>query len=333
MAAFVPLATKAAATPGSLIKQAGDPAVYYLGTDMKLYGFPNAKTYFSWYQDFSGITTVSAAEIATYPPSGKNVTIRPGTKLIKITTDPKVYAVEPSGVLRQIGSEAIAIALYGDNWATRVVDVPIVFFGNYTVPSTNAVINTNSYPTGTLVKEASSSDVYYVDGSQKRKVTGDGLTGNKFNTSNVVTAPAAVFTALLAGSNLTAMDSNIWNLQSASGTQPPIGGSGLTIAVAADTPNLAAHAAGTAYNNALKLTLTASADGPVSLTGLTITRGGLSADANIAGVGVYDATGVRHGNVVTFADTKAMIDFTGDAITVAAGQTGTVWAKTNITLV
>ncbi|HQB26714.1 MAG TPA: hypothetical protein PLP70_02560, partial [bacterium] len=121
--------TKAAAQPGSLIKMNGLSSVYYLGADGKRYVFPNQTTYFSWYKDFSGVVTISQSELESYP-LGSNITMRPGTYLVKITTNPKVYAVEPGGLLRAIPDEASAKALYGDNWAKRVVDVPDAFFTN-----------------------------------------------------------------------------------------------------------------------------------------------------------------------------------------------------------
>ena len=61
------------------------------------------------------------------------MTYRPGAKLVKIQTDPKVYAVSRNGVLHWVKTEALATALYGANWNTRVDDVPDTFFTNYTV--------------------------------------------------------------------------------------------------------------------------------------------------------------------------------------------------------
>ena len=127
-----PVATKAAAQAGDLIKKDGLSAVYYLGQDGKRYVFPNEATYKSWYNDFSGVVTVSADELANYP-LGANVVVRPGTYLVKITTDPKVYAVEGNGVLRWVQTETDAKALYGENWAKRVIDVADSFFTNYTI--------------------------------------------------------------------------------------------------------------------------------------------------------------------------------------------------------
>jgi len=137
----MPLAV-GAATSGDLIKlqcAAGagvnDPckAVYYLGADAKRYVFPNEKTYMTWYSDFSGVKIVSLTEMSSYAIGG-NVTYRPGVKLVKITTDPKVYAVSANGTLRWVTTAAIAEALYGVNWArTSVEDVSDAFFVNYKV--------------------------------------------------------------------------------------------------------------------------------------------------------------------------------------------------------
>ena len=125
---------------GTLIKlpDDGDPsttadsAVYYHGRDGKRYVFPNDKAYFTWYADFSSVQTVSAVTLAAIPIGG-NVTYRPGIKMVKITTDPKVYAVAKNGTLRHLGSEALAHALYGTNWNQKIDDVPDAFFTNYTV--------------------------------------------------------------------------------------------------------------------------------------------------------------------------------------------------------
>jgi len=116
---------------GTLIKASG-PAVYYLASNGKRYVFPNENTYKSWYSDFSSVKTISDAELASYQIGG-NVTYRPGSKMVKITSDPKVYAIDASGKLRLIVSETVAVSLYGANWAKMVEDIPDAFFINYTI--------------------------------------------------------------------------------------------------------------------------------------------------------------------------------------------------------
>ncbi len=128
---FAPKAEAATIASGDLIK-ASQPAVYYYDSNGKRYVFPNEKTYKTWYGDFSTVKTITDAELAAISITA-NVTYKAGVKMVKITTDPKVYAVAKNGVLRWIKTESAAIALYGADWNTKVDDVPDSFFVNYTV--------------------------------------------------------------------------------------------------------------------------------------------------------------------------------------------------------
>ena len=118
--------------PGSLIRIPTNPSVYYCGSDGKRYVFPNARTYATWYKDFSAVQMITPEDMANIQLGG-NVTYRPGVKLVKIQTDPKVYAVDRNGTLRWMQTSAIAAKYYGTAWAKSVEDVPDVFFTDYTV--------------------------------------------------------------------------------------------------------------------------------------------------------------------------------------------------------
>lgn len=131
---FAAVPVTLAASSGDLIKIANNSSVYYLGSNMKRYVFPNDKAYFTWYKDFSGVKTISQTELESYPIGG-NVTYKPGVRMVKITTDPKVYAVAKNGTLQWVTSEAVAKALYGDMWNKQIDDVPDPFFVNYTIGS------------------------------------------------------------------------------------------------------------------------------------------------------------------------------------------------------
>lgn len=128
---LVPKVYAASLAAGDLIK-ASQPAVYYYGADGKRYVFPNEGTYKTWYSDFSTVKTITDAELAAVSIGG-NVTYKAGVKMVKITTDPKVYAVAKKGVLRWVKTEAAAVALYGADWNKKIEDVPDAFFTNYTV--------------------------------------------------------------------------------------------------------------------------------------------------------------------------------------------------------
>lgn len=116
----------------ALVKSPASDAVYYCGADRKRYVFPNDKVYFTWYDDFSEVIEITSEELANIPLGG-NATYRPGVKLIKITTDPKVYAVDRGGTLRWMKSPSVAQELYGDDWSDMVDDVSDAFFVNYTI--------------------------------------------------------------------------------------------------------------------------------------------------------------------------------------------------------
>lgn len=116
--------------PGDLIRGETYSAVYYYGADGLRYVFPNDKTYFTWYDDFSAVKQLSDATLATIQIGG-NVTYKPGVKMVKITSDPTVYVVSQHATLRAIESESVAQELYGTNWNQQIDDVPDGFFGNY----------------------------------------------------------------------------------------------------------------------------------------------------------------------------------------------------------
>lgn len=124
------------ATAGAIgfIKGSG-PTVYWVGNDGKRYVFPNSLTYESWFfngqnTDY-GITVLPDDQLSQYPLGG-NVTYRSGVRLVKIQTDPKVYAVARGSILRWVTSEALAAQLYGPDWNQKVDDIPVEFFANYT---------------------------------------------------------------------------------------------------------------------------------------------------------------------------------------------------------
>ncbi|MBI4457351.1 hypothetical protein HY633_00095 [Candidatus Uhrbacteria bacterium] len=212
VAAFiVPAAAQAAPTPGSLIKlvddhnpaTTADSAVYYFGGDGKRYVFPNQGVYKTWYADFSGIASVTAAEMAAVPIGG-NIRYRPGTRLVKIISVPKVYAVEPGGVLRWITSEEAAKALYGNDWAKRVSDVPDTQFIDYVegAPLASAV-----YPAGAVVRRAGDGVLFRIEGMIKRRLTAEAKSALRIRDEFALSA--ADLSAYADGPDLTAADTGI----------------------------------------------------------------------------------------------------------------------------
>lgn len=120
------------ATVGDLVKCPDFSSVYYLGEDGKRYVFPNENVFFSWYDGFDEVVDISCDDMADLSLGGA-ATYQAGSTLLKIESDPTVYAVEEDGSLREIEDEDQAEALYGDDWADQVDDLPDGFFGQYEV--------------------------------------------------------------------------------------------------------------------------------------------------------------------------------------------------------
>lgn len=106
-------------------------SVYYFGADGMAHAFPTEAEYYSWY----GSSFSAVKEIETWQFNrlaiGEDVTIRPGTSLVKFMGSSTVYAVAKGGVLRPIANEAVAKAIYGSRWTTYIVELPGSMKNNY----------------------------------------------------------------------------------------------------------------------------------------------------------------------------------------------------------
>lgn len=130
-----PALAQTAPQPGTLIVTASNPAVYwYSNARRQRYVFPNLNTFYTWFgpSDFYRVNRISDADMAMLRIGG-TLTYRPGSRLVKITTDPKVYVVEATSTIRWIESEPVAAAMYGPHWQQFIDDVPDAFFTGYTI--------------------------------------------------------------------------------------------------------------------------------------------------------------------------------------------------------
>lgn len=139
---------------GDLIKASG-PAVYYYGGDGKRYVFPSERVFYTWYTGFGSVKTISDAELAALQIGG-NVTYRPGIRMVKIMTDPKVYAVAAHGTLRWVQTESVARELYGDTWASNIDDISDSLFVNYSIGL--PISNSNDFNRTQEIASATSID-------------------------------------------------------------------------------------------------------------------------------------------------------------------------------
>lgn len=331
--ASLPLVAKAAIPTAPALVKGSLASVYYLGTDGKRYVFPNETTFFTWYKDFSGVVTITDSELASLPIGG-NVTFREGSWMGKITTDPKTYWVSKGGVLQLVSSEADAIKLAGSQWAKQVRDIPDAFFVNYKIGA--PLDSNNLVAEGMLFRTVDGGQVYLFNGGQAHKVTSAGMTANGFKDAYVRTRTDLSVSASALSLGADIVDNSYWlsNAPSGAGSStssplPSAGTGSLSVSLASDTPAGVTLASGTSFNPVLKVSL-ASSGGDVKISGLKVTRGGLSTDSAISGVGVYDGAGKRHGNIITFANNVAQLTFApGDEIVVSGSQS--LWIKYNIT--
>ncbi len=174
-------------TQGTLIKSESSSAVYILGLDGDRHAFPTEREFKSWALSFDDVETVDDRTIAAYD-LGANVTVRAGTYLLKLQTNPKVFAVEPGGVLRWVSTEAIALQLYGADWAKRVVDVSDAFWGNYTVGSD---IDSAVHPDGTIIIRGELH--YYVADGSKAYISDADAISLRFYSDVAVTTNSTIF--------------------------------------------------------------------------------------------------------------------------------------------
>ncbi len=314
---------------GSLFKTTASSAVYLLTSDLKSLDFPNADVYKTWYEDYSGVVTISPACGEAYPYGG-SVTYRPGSRLVKVTSFPTVYLILPGNKRAKLANGDVATALYGSNWGSKLRDLPSYWMSGYAdAPEVTEAVPHN----GQLVKKSSSADVYLVQDGSLHKVDGTLGTATK---NDVATVSDATFNKLSVTTSVTAStvvaDPSQGRQGAAQGgqTQQPVGGN-LSVSVASDNPAAANVADGTAYNAMLKLNLTATG-GAVSVKGLTITRTGLMANSNVTGVSVWDEKGMRHGDVMTSfnSSNQVVVGFAAYPIMVANGDTETVTVAFNL---
>ncbi|MCX6779083.1 MAG: hypothetical protein NTU97_02535 [Candidatus Magasanikbacteria bacterium] len=336
VAAFVaPLIAQAETTvtltAGDVIKGASTKNVFYYAVDGKRYTFPTQDVAFSWIKDWSTVKTISDSQISGITIGG-TIAYRPGTQLVKVQSDAKVYAVEPGGVLRWIESDTIAKALWGTNWTSLLRDVdPTIFPYVYTVSASS--VNTATYPVGSLVKMG--ADYYLIGtGMTKRLVTAAGLTANNYQTK--FAAVATDLSAYTTGTGITANEAALTTIYGAVVTGGVVvvpAGTGVTVSLASDTPAAATVVtdSGTgvgaqALIPALKLNFTASNDGDVVVKSVKLTRGGISADTDVPNMYLYDGDTQLANTPSVSVKTFTFLNSAG-LFTVAKGTTKTITVK------
>lgn len=315
--AIVPMAASAAYSPaaGDIVKVAGTSAVYYINSSLQRQLFSNRVTYGTWFSNFDGLKTITAAELSSIN-SGANVTVRPGTSLVKLDNGGAVYAVTPGAVLMPLMSGDAAKALYGADWGKKVVIVQVAFESNYTKGA--GLTTTSKLPDGSVIKYAGSDSVYYISGGVKRLVTADAFVANKLSDSFVITnVPTSMTYA--DGVSVTGKEDAIAGMAASAA---PVATGNVTVSLASDTPvsqNIAKNGQGVIYTR-IKATAGSS---DAEITGFTVDRTGLGSYTDFSKIYVQ-VDGIIKGTKRTLtSDNTVDIYLSTDAnkIVIKAGQT------------
>jgi len=311
----------ASAQAGDLIKSAGSTTIYYLSSDGNKYPFADAATYNTWYKDTSGVVTVSADELASYA-TGVKILVRPGTKLVKKTTDKSVYAVEPNGVLRRIADPADAVALWGAKWGHNIIIISSL--DGYIV---GTQLESHQYTAGSLIKQ--NNVTYYFDGSVYQKFTSNSFAANKLSTTYVLTAPAGQV-LLPLGADITGVQENLLAMNKANGGATVVNtGTALNVALASNTAAANTLIQGQASANLASFNFTNPTSGSVTVSSLKLKRIGVSGDSTLSNLYLYDGStkltdaGSLSSGYVTFAKG-------GGVFTVPANSTKTITVKADL---
>ncbi|MEK7653522.1 MAG: S8 family serine peptidase [Patescibacteria group bacterium] len=192
---------------GRLVKLANRSAVYFVDSSDNRHLFVNEPTYWSWYSGTwsdQKIETISQNEFDNLLV-GKNVTIRPGANLIKFENSPRFYAVTPNAVIRY-ATNLVAAKLYGSDYQKRVVTIQDGFENDY---SRGSDLTDSSYPDGSLIQYADSSDIYYLENGNKRLVEPAAFSANGFKESFIIKNVSQTF-FFNTGKTVSELEDNIF---------------------------------------------------------------------------------------------------------------------------
>lgn len=319
IAAFAVPQAAHAASAGQLVKGSLS-TVYFYGYDGSRYTFPNLKTYETWFTSFSGIQTISDSELASIPLGG-NVVYRPGSRWIKIQSDPKTYAVARDGKIHWIETEAVATAYAGSNWNQQIDDVADVFFVDYSAGS--SLMSATAFD-GMLYM--SGSDKYVAWGGQKLMVSDAGMTANNLRSSYFLDGTGINDGSLTSGSAVTSFNCDLSDA-SQTGCVAAVTG-GVSVSLSSATPAGATLPQGANSVAVLSVNLTAGAQA-ANVASLAFEMSGVGATANVTNAYLYEGT-TRLTDARSVNSTTRTVTFNNLGLALSAGQTRTVTVRVEV---
>jgi len=319
---------------GGLYKTATDSAIYLIqGSEKRV--FPHAAVYKSWGypDDYSTVETVSTAELAEFT-DGTAVPFRDGSMFrgsaasIHDKDQTAVFFVSDNKV-RDIKSSEIYHALFDDpNWE-YVTWVPDDLLTKFEYELGTQIDSSATYPNGSLISNGGKT--YLVADGELREFETGALAANRYDVSAAITPvyPVASIDDYVAGDAVGGEETVLVTPGvGPDAPDPDLPGTGLTIALASDTPISDVVIQNAARVPFTKIKLTASSDGDVEVQ-LTIKRTGLGQDSNLASIVFIDAdTNRQIGNSKSLSSSNHSC--MSNTMTVEAGETRNILIAANM---
>jgi hypothetical protein len=122
-------------TAGYLAKAANSPAVYLISKEGKRYTFQNEPQFRSWFENYNSMRVMSPITLSNYRLAG-GVLTKPGSRLIKSSDSPRVYAMGVDGRLHWVLYGTVLDEVIGKNWVSYIDVVPPQVFAGYETGNT-----------------------------------------------------------------------------------------------------------------------------------------------------------------------------------------------------
>ncbi|MEK9157094.1 MAG: hypothetical protein AAB448_03115, partial [Patescibacteria group bacterium] len=315
-------ASVSAASAGDLIKGTSLSTVYYYGYDGERYVFPNETTYMSWFSDFDDVSTISDSALSDITLGG-NVVMRPGSWWVKVQSAADTYAVARNGMLHWIETADVAEDFAGSDWNQRIVDVPDVFFADYTVGT--SLMEATAYE-GALYEVGGIT--YLSWGGEMREVTDDGMDANGLMSKFVLDGSGIDDSALTMGDEISSeITSLVDTAQTETDTEPTVDGD-ITVSAASSMPVGSTVTGGANGVEVFSFDVEAGSE-DATLDSLVLSLTGAGSTSNISAVYLYQGatrlTESRTVNSSTREVTMSSLD-----VEIPAGETVTLDVKVTI---
>ena len=319
-ATFAPSVAQAA-SGGDLIKGTSLSTVYYYGYDGARYTFPNEKTFMTWFEDFDDVETISDSALADISLAG-NVAYRPGSRWVKITSDPKVYAVSTDGALHWVESEEVAEDFAGSDWASFIDDVPDVFFTDY---ESGTSLTTAAAYEGMMYMDGSS---YYIiwDG-EMRMVSAAGRSANNMQSRFFLDGSSIDDSAYSSGDDITSEVSALTDVAQQGGDTGTATGD-VTVKLSSSNPDGTSVPTNANSLEVLSFDLKAGSEA-AEVDQIAVKLVGLSSTTDVSNVYLYEGnTRLSEARAVNSSTLKATFGSLG--LDLDAGETRTITVRVTI---